>query len=230
MRVIDDNRRWPKGVLIAISLVGWVVLLILCVVALYSSVERTQSSFAALRDALPEQDAFNARYRDNPWVTLAHTVPGVFFAVLGPIQFMPAIRKRAPIIHRYSGRLLLAAALGAGLSAIIIGFQLPLWGWPASKYILPVFAIAMIGCFAMGFWNAKRSRFEQHREWMIRGYSLGIAIAVFRLMLIAIMSTGLVDFTSAWNFVALSSFPMTYLVAEAWIQVTRRRQITAAPI
>src|SRR5258708_9621093 len=43
-------------------------------------------------------------------------------------------------------------------------------------------AIVLFGSFflialAKGLWHALRQEFAQHREWMIRGYAIGLAVA-----------------------------------------------------
>ena len=107
MKIITNNKRLPRPVLIVIATIGWALVLHLCWRVLTDSWDRTEFALDALAGQIPELDPFNDRYTAHPYQTLAHTLAGVVFAVLGPLQFVSPIRTRFPVLHRVSGYIFL---------------------------------------------------------------------------------------------------------------------------
>lgn len=230
MRVIKDGRRLPTNQLRAIATVGWACVLYLAWVVGVDSWERTIFGFQALAGALPELDPFNQRYVENPRLTLFHTIPGLLFAVLGPLQFMGVIRRRAPVIHRISGRVFLLIGITTGIAAFLITFRFPIWGMPLNVVVSAATSAFMVFAFVNAFRHVKARRFATHREWMIRGFATGLSVAFFRVMLDDVLPRmGVEDFDTRWNLVVASSFPIVLGIAELWIRATRPKVPEAAP-
>lgn len=222
MRVLTDGRRLPKSALQALAAVGWVVVLYLAWVVGRDSWERSMFSFAAIQGALPEVDPFNQRYVDHPWLTLGHTIPGLLFAILGPLQFMGEIRRRAPKVHRVSGRVFVVIGIASGVAAFLITFRFPIWGWTWNNSISALASVFMVFAFVNAIRHVKARRYTVHREWMMRGFATGIAVALFRVMLNDILpAVGMASFDARWNTVVWTSFPICLIVAELWIRATR---------
>src|SRR5215831_8531372 len=58
-------------------------------------------------------------------------------------------------------------------------------------------AIALFGTFflislAKALWHALRREFAQHREWMIRGYAIGLAVATIRPIMGTFFATAVI--------------------------------------
>ena len=230
MRVIAENRRLPRNVLLALATPGWVALLYLAWVVGQDSWERTQFGLDAMGGVLPELDPFNERYRTSPLLTLFHTVPGLLFAVLGPVQFMGAIRRRFPLVHRISGRLFLVIGITSGIAAFLMTLRFPIWGMPLNLVISGGFALFMVYAFANAFRHVRARRFADHREWMIRGFATGMSVAFFRVLLDDVLPRlGMESFDLRWNTVVVISFPVTLGVAELWIRATRRWERSPGP-
>ena len=87
----------PRPVLMVIAAIGWALVLYLCGKVLADSWVRAKFALDALAGQIPELDPFNDRYTAHPYQTLAHTVAGLVFAVLGPLQFVSPIRSRFPL-------------------------------------------------------------------------------------------------------------------------------------
>ncbi|TVP85329.1 MAG: DUF2306 domain-containing protein [Thioalkalivibrio sp.] len=227
MRVIDGNRRLPRNVLLALSAAGWISLLYLAWVVGGDSWDRTQFSLRAMAGALPELDPFSERYRTRPLLTLFHTIPGLLFAILGPIQFMGPVRRRFPVLHRISGRIFVVIGITCGIAAFIMTLRFPIWGMTANLVTSSAFALFMVFAFVTAFRHVKARRFAQHREWMIRGFAAGMSVAFFRVMLSDVLPLmGIANFDIRWNITASISFPITVGIAELWIRATRKRDRT----
>jgi uncharacterized membrane protein len=222
MRIIRDGRRVPKAHLRKIAFVGWIGVLYLAWVVGVDSWERTTFSFQAMSGALPELDPFNQRYVEHPLLTLFHTIPGLLFAVLGPTQFMGVIRRRAPMVHRMSGRVFLVIGITAGLAALFITLRFPIWGMSLNTLIAVGFAAFMVFAFVHAFRHVKARRFAVHREWMIRGFAAGLSVAFFRVVFSDVFpKMGIESFDARWNILMVISWPIVLGVAELWIRATR---------
>jgi hypothetical protein len=68
--------------------------------------------------ALPED---SLRLASVPVSLFLHSLAGVLFGVLGPLQFVRALRRRFGTLHRLSGRVFVLAGVGLALS----GFWMP---------------------------------------------------------------------------------------------------------
>jgi len=103
----------------------------------------------ALAGQIPELDPFNDRYTAHPYQTLAHTVAGVVFVVLGPLQFLSPIRNRFPLVHRISGRVFLPFGIMSGVAALIMRLSFPVWGFGFNQAITTAWSAFMIFAFAI---------------------------------------------------------------------------------
>jgi len=89
----------------------------------------------------------------------------------------------------------------------------------------------MVGKFflialAIALRHAMRREFAQHREWMIRGYAIGLAVATIRPIMVTFFATALLrghrpaphEFfgTAFWI-----GFTLQMMAAELWINYTR---------
>jgi H+/Cl- antiporter ClcA len=94
-------------------------------------------------------------------------------------------------------------------------------------------AIVLFGSFfliALGkaLWHALRREFAQHREWMIRGYAIGLAVATIRPIMGTFFAAAVLrghrpepkEFfgTAFWI-----GFTLQMIAAEIWINYTRPR-------
>jgi hypothetical protein len=90
---------------------------------------------------------------------------------------------------------------------------------------------------AIALWHAIRREFAQHREWMIRGYAIGLAVAAIRPIMAMFFATALLhghrpvphEFfgTAFWI-----GFTLQMMAAEIWINYTRpgaRAQMALSP-
>lgn len=222
MQIITNNKRLPRKVLLPMAAFGWAIVLYLCWVVLNDSIVRSQFALGALAGQIPPLDPFNDRYTANPWQTLIHTATGVVFAVLGPLQFVAPLRRRFPLAHRISGRLFLPVALFNGIAAFTISLTFPMWGSTVNLFIGTASAAFMVFAFANAFRLVRQRQFARHREWMIRGFAIGIGVALFRVLLNDVLpALGMEDFNARWNTVSAVSFPLMLIFAELWIRATR---------
>ena len=230
MKIITDKKRLAKPVLMTIATIGWALTLHLCWRVLTDSWERTEFALDVLAGQMPQLDPFNDRYTAHPYQTLAHTVAGVVFAVLGPLQFASPIRSRFPRVHRISGYVFLPFGILSGIAALIMGLSFPVWGFGYNQAITAAWSAFMIFAFVNAFMLVRNRKFLLHREWMMRGFAAGLAVSVFRAISEEILQPMGYSFDDRWTIVMLISLPITLGATEFWIRVTRPRRSVPASV
>jgi Predicted membrane protein (DUF2306) len=124
-----------------------------------------------------------------------------------------------------------AIGLVAGATGLFMAWIIPFAGWP-ERVILGFFGLLFLTATARGFLHIRAGRIAAHREWMIRAFAIGLAIATDRIIIVAMLILLLGDLeaepTRAQSeAIAVSAFTAAFTVhavlAEAWIRATRRR-------
>jgi hypothetical protein len=93
-------------------------------------------------------DDLFARY---PRLTLVHIVPGLFFMLLGPLQFSATIRRRYPRWHRWSGRVFVGCGAVIGISALAMSFAMPAIGGVNQAAATILFGSIFLFCLSRAF-------------------------------------------------------------------------------
>lgn len=157
----------------------------------------------------------------------AHLIAAIPVLVGAPLQFTPKIRDSRPQLHRVLGRIYVAGASLAALTAIYLGATIELEG---SR--LP---IVILGClwlfFTLCAWrSAVNGNFVAHRLFMIRSYGLALVLVWLRLLgdipadvlFFYIQNDAIRDTTLEWL-----SWVLPLLILEfwlSWLPLVRRRQ------
>jgi len=133
-----------------------------------------------------------ASYR-NLWVNrlwlLPHFLAGSMALLCGVVQFSAALRRRRPDVHRWIGRVYLAAVAASAACAYAMSFRAVL-GWPFGVAAF-VMATAWVGATIMAFIAIRHGQVCVHREWMLRSTLITFAFVTFRVMLVSPLFTGL---------------------------------------
>ena len=168
----------------------------------------------------------NEGFAEYPTVTQLHVLPGLVYMALAPLQFLPSVRQRWPRYHRWSGRLLTAIGLVLGLAGLFISIVFPFSGLP-EQIVVGGFAVFFVVSIALGFLRARARQFARHREWMMRAFSIGLAIVTMRLIFIPILIAIGGPTREQAEFYSIVSFTIAFAlhatIAELWIRYTRRK-------
>ena len=151
-----------------------------------------------------------------------HVLSGILALVVGPWQFIAAIRRRFIRVHRFLGAVYVASALALGLSGLV--FAPTAYTGPVAVAGFTVLDLAMLFTTATAVRMIVARRIADHRRWMIRSFSLilaGVMLRLESLIYDALRSAGLVDFSfeTAYAGIAWLCWVPSLLVA-LWI--TRR--------
>jgi uncharacterized membrane protein len=167
-------------------------------------------------------------FTDRRTLTLTHILPAMLFMVLGPLQFVQGLRSQYPQVHRWCGRIFLAVSAVVGVTGLTLAFGKTIGGVD-EKAAVVLFGSFFLIALAKALWHAMRREFAQHREWMIRGYATGLAVATVRPIMGTFFAAAVLrghrpvphEFfgTAFWI-----GFTVQMMAAEIWINYTRSGQ------
>jgi len=164
----------------------------------------------------------------HPILTLIHILPALLFVTLGPLQFNRSLRASHPQWHRVSGRIYLVAATIVGFSALIMSFAMPAIGGIAQAAATTLFSLYFLFALATAFLHIRRREFAPHREWMIRAFAIGLAVATIRPIVglfvaitIATRGPAALNLHTIFGTAFWIGFLLHATVAELWIRSTR---------
>ena len=212
-----------------LAVLGWGLVGVLIITGLAAIVGRALFLLDAIALAPADPDAafnaFDVRYFNNSFASFMHLVPGALVAALGPLQFIPALRKRALRWHRVSGRLYVASGLLGAITGFFIGVLHPFMGINGQGFneamATAFFSALVIFSLCMAIYHVRHKRIGLHREWMIRGFALMLAIATERLMLTAMMLLLNIEIAILFGTTFWMAGVIHIAVAEYWIHLTR---------
>lgn len=180
-------------------------------------------SFLHDRGALAAMTLSPNLYYQHRLAFLLHVAGGIVALVTGLFQFIATLRASRPRLHRVLGRVYVAAVLLGGSIGLPLSF-LTLGALPMAirGRFLPMaigtatLAVAWLCTGLIAYRRARERRFDEHRAWMTRSYSLTFAAVTVRLVApILLLATG--DPVLALNGGFLS-WPLNLVVAEWLLQ------------
>jgi len=174
----------------------------------------TMAQFQALDDIF-------ARY---PRLTLVHILPALFFLLLAPLQFSQTFRDRHLQWHRRTGRILLLCGVVVGTTALVMSFGMPAIGGVNQAAATTLFALFFLFALDRAWRHIRRREVALHREWMIRAFSIGLAVATIRPIVGVFFATARFTALTPHEFFGTAfwiGFVLHFIAAEAWIQWTR---------
>jgi uncharacterized membrane protein len=171
----------------------------------------------------------------HPVLTMVHVVPGLLFMILGPFQFNKSIRARHLQWHRWNGRILVACGLVIGVSALLMSFTMQSIGGVNQTAATILFALFFLFALNKAVWHISRREIILHRQWMIRTYAIGLAVATIRPIIGIFFATSPLSGLTPREFFGTAfwiGFVLHLIAAEAWIHATLpqtiKTQLTAS--
>jgi uncharacterized membrane protein len=158
-----------------------------------------------------------------PILTLIHIVPGLLFMILGPLQFSSTIRARYLRWHRWSGRIFVAVGVVIGISALVMSFAMPAIGGLNQAAATTLFGAFFLFALCKAFWHIRRREIALHREWMIRAFAVGLAVATIRPIIGLFFATSRLTGLTPHEFFGIAfwiGFVLQLIAAEAYIHAT----------
>ena len=163
----------------------------------------------------------------HPILTSVHIVPGLLFMLLGPLQFSSTIRARHLRWHRWTGRVFMGCSLIIGSSALVMSFTMKSIGGVNQAAATILFGAYFLYALCKAFWHIRHHEIALHRQWMIRAFSIGLAVATIRPIVGMFFATSPLTGLTPYEFFGTAfwiGFVLHLIAAEAWIHATLPRQ------
>lgn len=187
---------------------GWLMVMLFAITGIVASLIN-----------LPPNDRYNPGFVQYSTVSLLHFLPGILFMLIGPLQFMPGLRRKYPRWHRMAGKVFMLSTVAILLSASWLVWKVPYGG--LSEEISTGLFVLIAGFSLWKAWTSIRQRkVAQHREWIIRVFSIGLGVGSIRMFMVLLQITVGYNFQEAFPIAFWIGFSTCYLVGEAWIWYT----------
>jgi uncharacterized membrane protein len=203
----------------------WVLTSVLVFIGVAIVVRRTMQIFhpSPAPAGFPEAATLDAGFARHPVLTMIHIVPGLLFVLLAPMQLMRSIRSRRANLHRWMGRVVVGAGMIIGVTALVMSPQMAVGGLNETV-VTTLFASLFLVFLVKGFRAIRRRDVAAHREWMIRAFATGLAVATIRPIMGIFFATRMLTHLTPQQFFGTAfwlGFTVQLLVAEVWINYTR---------
>lgn len=200
----------------------WIAVGLLSLIGVVVVVRRTVVLIGASAEGLDEG------FATHRILTFAHIIPALLFILLGPWQFVRGIPSRHPRFHRISGRIFVASGLIVGTTALIMSPQMAVGGANETAATM-LFAILFLFSLVTAFVKIRQRKVAQHREWMIRAYAIGLAVATIRPIVGVFFATQRLTHLTPHEFFGIAfwlGFTLQTIAAEVYINYARASQQT----
>ncbi len=138
--------------------------------------------------------------------------------LVGAFQFHRGLRRRAPTLHRWLGRIYVAACVIGGISGGMIA--LGSTSGPVAGWGFFVLAVLWVPFTLLALFSAMRKDFAAHERWMIRSFALTFGAVTLRLYLpIGLLTVG---FDESYPLIAWLAWVPNLIVAEIFIATLRK--------
>jgi len=110
-----------------------------------------------------------------------HFLGGGLLLVLGSVQFVGPLRAAVPTVHRWLGRVYVAAAALAGLGGLVFIAVRGCVGGAIMDVAFAGYGVAMLVCAAQTARHAMARNLDVHRAWAVRLYALAVGSWLYRM-------------------------------------------------
>jgi uncharacterized membrane protein len=177
-----------------------------------------------LASTRPEElDRFDGRFGADPFVTMLHILPGGLLLILAPLQFSSRIRSRHIRFHRWSGRVLVGAAIVSALAGLYFGLLMP-YGGLGEATATALFGGILLVSVILAVVAIRRGQVARHREWMIRAFAIAIGISTVRVVggvFDVVLTPAGVPPPELFVLSLWTGWTVTLAAGELWIRYTR---------
>ena len=204
----------------------WICIWILAFIGLAAAVHRIVALELPDRFARSNSPAAvtDVGFAHHKVLTFVHILPGMMFMVLGPLQLSRTIRNKHLKFHRWSGRVFLVCSLIIAVSAFTMSFRMAIGGANETAATV-LFDLLFVFCLTSAFIHIQRKEVALHREWMIRGFAIGLGVATVRPIMGAFFAARRLAPHEFFGTAFWLGFTINLIAAEAWINYTRGRRI-----
>ena len=160
----------------------------------------------------------------SPWIIL-HAGGAATALLLGPVQFLPTVRRRWPRVHRWTGRTYVAACIAGGASALVLAAGISSGVVAGAGFA--TLGVGWIFATAQGWRMARARQFSEHSRWMIRSFALTFSAVTLRAYMLTVGMLGF-DMRSAYPTIAWLCWVPNAILAELYLRTSTTCHVPVA--
>ena len=160
-------------------------------------------------------------FMGHPWAFYVHIAAATTALAVGPWQFLPGWRRRAPGLHRMTGVTYVAACVLGGLAGMVMAPSSN--GGPLAASGFFTLALVWLATTGAAVGAILRGDVAAHHRWMRLSFALTLAGVTLRLYLpLALMD--LTRFSQVYAVIAWACWVPNLLAALGINQISRRER------
>ena len=167
-------------------------------------------------------------------VVAVHVLLAAVVMFCGPLQLVPALRRRAPWFHRWNGRVYATVAIIVGLAGLVMMAEDRSFVGASQNGSVAINGVLLLICASLAWCRARERDFVAHRRWALRLFVLAAGVWFFRIGLSAwiAINGGIAGFDPrtmqgpALFALAAGEWIVPLLVLEAYFRVEKARSAT----
>ncbi len=162
----------------------------------------------------------------KPWLDV-HIAGAATALILGPINFLPVLRRRIPAAHRWIGRTYILGCLVGGVGGLVVAFGS--FAGPIATAGFGSLAVCWIVAAIQGWRSARAREFARHRAWMIRSFAMTFGAVTLRLYLPMLFPLH-IAFVDGYRAISFLAWVPNLVLAETYLRgAFARSKDVAAP-
>jgi len=202
-------------------------LVLLVLLTLPFAIYAINFALVGLRGAMPEPHYMQSNNPVANFSIFSHMAAGAAITVLVPLQFIPSLRLRLPMLHRWSGRLIILSAVVTAIGGLAyISLRGTIGGIPMNIGF-SLYGVLVLLTALQTIRYARARRTADHNAWALRFFWLALGSWFYRVHygLWYLATDGLwstPQFTGGFDLVQSLAFFLPYLIgAEVYLRVKK---------
>ncbi len=167
---------------------------------------------------------FHARFAEMPLFSSMHVIGGGVVLLVGGTQFVPQLRRRFPLWHRWLGRIYLSFVLIGGIGGLMMAPVSD--GGLVAHFGFGTLAVLWLLSGGLAYQAIRRGDIERHRIWMMRNFAMAFGAVTLRIY-IGLFSAAGVPFAEFYPVVSWISWVFNLVFVE-WVLVRPTLKVSAA--
>ena len=163
----------------------------------------------------------------HPLEALTHILIAPVALLLGPVQFLPEVRRRFPAFHRGAGRLYVLACVIGGAGGLATAFHAS--GGPVAGWGFGILAVLWVATTLGALWSAVGRNFGLHRLLMRISYAMTFGAVTLRLQIPIGFMLGYASYSAMSVWLAYTAWIPNVIVVALYAAMERRRPAPMPP-
>lgn len=201
-------------------------------ILIFYGMRTVRGDFAAWNDK-PLIDGYVAGDDTGNLVFITHVLLAAVVTLGGLMQLIPALRRRFPRLHRWTGRLFLILAIVMAVSGAWLTLVRGTWLSEVSADAILGDAVLILVFAALAWRRAVQRRFEAHRVWAMRTFMAVSGVWFLRVGLMGwvILNQGPVGMNRTLSgpadiVLTFGSYLIPLVLLEIYVAAARSRRMT----